>query len=208
MAEVEERLDVFDELGKWIGVGSRGAVHREGSWHRCFHLWVVCGDAVLLQRRGRQKTSWPGRLDATAAGHVLAGESVAAAGVREVREELGVDYPPGALVPLGVRPIVDHSGGRVNREFQHVFLVADPRPLTGWTALNREELDGLVRIALSAFTALVHGPGAGPWSAEAWGGERVEAVTVHRDEVLAARYLPALTIMLERFAQGQRPLAI
>lgn len=208
MAEPDEPLDVYDELGTRLGVKGRAAVHRDGDWHRCFHLWVVNGDGVLLQRRGRHKASWPAKLDATAAGHVGAGESVLAGGAREVREELGVSYAPEALVPVGMRPIVDRSGGLHNREFQHVFLVADDRPIASWTAWDRAELDSLVRIGLSELTALVHRTGAGPWPAQAWDGRRVERVTLERDELLPALYLPALTIMLERFARGERPLAI
>lgn len=203
-----ELLDIYDELGAHLGVKERAEVHRDGDWHRCVHLWVLSGDAVLLQRRGRGKASWPGALDATAAGHVGAGESVAAGGAREIAEELGVAYPPEALVELGVRAIVDCSQDMVNREFQHVWLAADPRPLTAWTAMDRGELDGLVRLGLADFSALVHGPESGPWPAEAWDGERATSVPVARDEVIPGAYLPALTIMLERFAAGLRPLAI
>ena len=208
MADPDELLDVYDERGTWLGVKARSAVHRDGDWHRCFHLWVLSGDAVLLQRRGRHKASWPGKLDATAAGHVGAGETVAEGGAREVLEELGVAYPPEALVALGVRAIVDRSGGLVNREFQHVRMVAHPRPLAAWDALDRTELDGLVRVALADFTALVHGPGAGPWPAEAWDGAAVTQLDLERDDVVPARYLPTLTTMLERFARGERPLAL
>ncbi len=206
--DADELLDVYDEAGAWRGVKGRTAVHRDGDWHRCFHLWVLSGDAVLLQRRGRDKASWPGKLDATAAGHVGAGESVAAGGAREVREELGVAYAPGALVRLGVRAIVDRSNAMVNRELQHVFLVADPRPLERWTDFDRTELAGLVRIDIADFSTLVHGPGDGPWPARAWDGEHAERVELRRDEVLPGGYLAPLTIMLERFARGQRPLAI
>ncbi len=204
-AEPDELLDVFDARGGRLGVKGRAAVHRDGDWHHCFHLWVLNGDAVLLQRRGRHKASWPGRLDATAAGHVAAGESVADGGAREVREELGVAYAPGRLVALGVRAIEDRAGGMVNRELQHVHLVADPRPLAGWTGFDRSELDGLVRVGLPAFSALVAGAGAGPWPAEAWDGERVERVALHRDDLLPARYLAALALALERLARGEPP---
>ncbi len=53
---------------------------------------------VLLQRRvgtGFMDGHW-----AAAAGHVEPGESVVAAAVREVREELGVDVSPGDLRPV------------------------------------------------------------------------------------------------------------
>jgi 8-oxo-dGTP pyrophosphatase MutT (NUDIX family) len=53
---------------------------------------------VLLQRRagtGFMDGHW-----AAAAGHVEPGESVVAAAVREVREELGVEVSPGDLRPV------------------------------------------------------------------------------------------------------------
>lgn len=206
MADPAELLDVYDEQGAWVRTATRDIVHRDGLWHRCFHLWVVSGDGVLLQRRGASKASWPGRLDATAAGHVGAGESVGDGGAREVREELGVAYAPGELLPLGVRAIADHSGPGVNREFQHVHVVSDSRPLSAWTELEWGELDGLVRVGLGAFTALVHD--GVPARAQAWDGSAVADVVVAPDEVLPARYLRPLTVMLERFARGERPLAI
>lgn len=204
----EELLDIYDDLGGHVGVKGRTAAHRDGDWHRCVHLWVVSGDAVLLQRRGGHKASWPGALDATAAGHVAAGESVEGGGAREIAEELGVAFAGEQLVSLGVRAIVDRSGGLVNREFQHVLLARDDRPLEAWTDLEWAELDGLVRMKLPTFSELVHGPGRGPWPAEAWGGERVTVVEIARDEVIPGSYLPVLTVMLERFARGERPLAI
>ncbi len=206
MADPDELLDVYDERGTHLGTKGRAAVHRDGDWHRCVHLWVLSGDAVLLQRRAMTKGSWPGMLDATAAGHVGAGESVEDGGAREIREELGVAF--GELVPLGMRAMADHPPGMVNREFQHVLLAADPRPLEDWTAFDRVELDGLVRLPLAAFTELVHTGAPGPWAATAWDGIRASAVRVRRDEVLMAAYLRPLTIMLERFARGERPLAI
>ena len=93
MADPGERLDVLDELGAHVGVERRDVVHRDGLWHRCFHLWVLSGGGVLLQRRAADKDAFGGMLDATAAGHLLAGESVAD-GVREAEEELGVAFAP------------------------------------------------------------------------------------------------------------------
>ncbi|MCW3010920.1 MAG: hypothetical protein JWO90_1324 [Solirubrobacterales bacterium] len=206
MADPDELLDVYDAAGAWRGVKGRAAVHRDGDWHRCFHLWVLSGDAVLLQRRAVHKASWPGKLDATAAGHVGAGEAVDAGGAREVLEELGVAYPPGALVPVGVVAIEDTSGGLVNREFQHVHVVEDPRPLEAWEAWDRHELDGLVRMALGDFAALVGGAGSRP--ADAWDGERVSRVVVAAGEVLPARYLPGLPAVLRGVARGERDLQL
>lgn len=208
MAEADELLDVWDARGAWLGVKPRSAVHSDGDWHRCYHLWVVSGDGVLLQRRGRHKASWPGMLDATAAGHIGAGEEVEGGGAREVLEELGVAYPPGKLALLGVRAMEDRSGGLLNREFQHVYAVADSRPLEAWTDWDRSELDGLVRLGLADFTALTRGAGPGPWPARAWDGARVSDLRLARDEVLPAPYLASLARALEHFRRGERPLPL
>src|SRR4029079_15272452 len=132
----DELLDVFDEEGRHAGVKRRGDVHRDGDWHRAFHLWVVCADGVLRQRRAADKASWPGYLDASAAGHLLAGEAIAD-GLREAEEELGAGHAFDALPPLGVHRVAEEQpGGIVNREHQHVFGVVDDRPLAAWDAFD------------------------------------------------------------------------
>lgn len=208
MADPGEPLDVLDELGARVGVERRDVVHRDGLWHRCFHLWVVSGDGLLLQRRARGKDTFPGMLDATAAGHLLAGESVAD-GVREAEEELGVPFDLAALEDLGERTVVDHPlPGMTNREFQHVFLVRDDRPLEAWTAFDREEVAGLAWLGVDDLTRLVFGDGPGPWSGQEWDGRRVVPAAIAREELIPATYLRTLAIMLGRFARGERPLAI
>src|SRR3954454_18267478 len=150
----DELLDVVDERGRPLGVKRRGDVHRDGDWRLAFHLWVVQPGGVLFQRRAGRKSSWPGFLDASAAGHLLAGESWRD-GVREAEEELGTAYAFADLVPLGVHRVVDaERAGVVNRELQHVFAVCDSRPLARWTAFVPVELDVLVMVDHEAFAVL------------------------------------------------------
>jgi len=61
---------------------------------------------------------------------------------------------------------------------------------------------------LPAFAGLVHGGGDERWPAEAWDGERAERVALRRDDLLPATYLAPLTLVLERFARGERSLAL
>src|ERR1700712_5224705 len=100
----DELLDVFDERGWHIGTKRRGDVHRDGDWHLAFHLWVVRSDGVILQRRASTKSSWPSYLDASAAGHLLAGEAIQD-GLREAEEELGTVYQFADLASLGVHRV-------------------------------------------------------------------------------------------------------
>jgi isopentenyldiphosphate isomerase len=173
----EELLDVIDQHGAHLGVKPRGAVHRDGDWHAAFHLWVVSPAGVLLQRRSAAKAAWPGFLDATAAGHLIAGEAVAD-GLREVREEIGATYPFEALTALGVHSVDECRGeGGHNRERQHVYAVRDDRPLASWAEFDRVELDGLVLVGHTAFSSLVHGD-APSTVARSFDGHREQIVNV------------------------------
>lgn len=185
-----ELLDVYDETGtRHLGTKPRDAVHRDGDWHRCLHLWVVTPDGVLFQRRSRAKTAFPGMLDATAAGHLVAGETVED-GLREAEEELGVAWTLDALTDLGVHRVDDHpTPDTTNREFQHVYAVADDRPLTAWTALHAEEVDGLVLVAHDDVQRLLDG---GDVPAREWDGTTIREVVVAAAEVVPAPYLPSI----------------
>ncbi len=208
VADPGELLDVYDERGAWVGVERRDIVHRDGLWHRCFHLWVVSGDGVLLQRRALDKQAFGGMLDATAAGHLTAGESVGD-GVREAEEELGVAFELAALEDLGMRPGVDRpTPTTINREFQHVFLARDCRPLAAWADFDRGEVAGLARVSLKHFRELVCGAVPGPWPGCEWDGRTVAVTQIVREELVLASYGPALAAALERFARGEPPPGI
>jgi isopentenyldiphosphate isomerase len=147
-----ELIDVFDELGRHAGVRDRATVHAEGWWHQAFLLLIVArrtaGPVVILQRRATTKVAFPDLLDLSATGHLAAGERPVD-GVRELREELGVDLAPDALHPLGVRRIVDETPEGLNREFCHVFLVLDDRPLGAYRP-DPAEVSAVVELDTSA----------------------------------------------------------
>jgi isopentenyldiphosphate isomerase len=194
-----ELLDVYDDRGWHVGVKDREAVHRDGDWHRAFHLWIVQPGGVLLQRRARDKASWPGRLDATAAGHLIAGEQIRD-GPREAEEELGVAYAFDDLMPLGVHRVDDpERDGVRNRELQHVFAVRDDRPLSAWTAFDREELEGLVLVGHEDFAALAGGDAAAA-PAQAWDGAVEAAIEVTVQELVPTQYLSAIAPLLARLS--------
>jgi isopentenyldiphosphate isomerase len=203
----EEILDVFDEHGRHTGTKRRGDVHRDGDWHLAFHLWVVAPGGVLLQRRARDKSSWPGFLDASAAGHLLAGESLRD-GLREADEELGVAYVFDDLAYLGVHRVADaERSGTVNRELQHVYAVRDDRPLAAWQDFDRVELAGLVQIGHEGFAALAAAAGetqarAGVVAGRAWDGSRETAIAVTAAELVPAPYLSTIAPRLRQLGGG------
>jgi isopentenyldiphosphate isomerase len=201
----DELLDVFDDRGWHVGTKRRGDVHRDGDWHLAFHLWVVAPGGVLFQRRARAKAAWPGYLDASAAGHLVAGEAVRD-GLREADEELGTAYAFDDLAPLGVHRVDEvERSGLVNRELQHVFAIRDDRPLARWTGFDRVELDGLVLVGHDGFAALAGALAAGAGDGtsvpgQAWDGRSVTDVEVRAGEVVPAPYLAAIAADLRRVA--------
>ena len=91
---MSELFDIYDEGWNHIGVKARADVHRDGDWHQVFHCWVIGrgsgGDGyVVLQKRGPNQDTYPGKIDISAAGHFEAGET-RRDGVREIAEELGL----------------------------------------------------------------------------------------------------------------------
>ncbi|MFE4712635.1 NUDIX domain-containing protein [Paenibacillus sp. NPDC056722] len=101
-----EILKIFDDNRNTIGVSTREEVHRLGLWHETFHCWFISRegnkDYIYLQLRSDQKKDYPNLLDITAAGHLLAHETVLD-GIREVHEEIGIEVTIDELESLGVR---------------------------------------------------------------------------------------------------------
>jgi len=135
--EAGEVLDLLDELGEPTGeTKARAAVHRDGDWHRAFHLWVMHPDGyVLLQRRSRAKDLAPGKVDVSVGGHLHAGEIWLDA-LREAEEEIGLTLRPGDVDPLGTaRSQRAYPDGALDREFQDVYAtVVEGRGLTDYHA--------------------------------------------------------------------------
>lgn len=147
---MDERVDILDASGVPTGrVAWKSEAHREGLWHRCFHLWICdpSGPYLLVQRRARHKDTWPCYLDVPVAGHLAAGERVMD-GIREVEEELGLRVDPSRLLPLGTRRIEQDIPAGCDREFHEVFLLLDSTPPQRMS-LQREEVDAVLRFSLS-----------------------------------------------------------
>ncbi|OCA89060.1 NUDIX hydrolase [Pseudobacillus wudalianchiensis] len=154
-----EMIKVIDEKRNEIGIASRNEVHKKGYWHETFHCWVISkkenGYNLHLQVRSETKKDFPSLLDITAAGHLLAHETVQD-GVREVQEELGLDVAFNDLILLGIIPDRLHIADFLDNEWCHVFLYESMRPIEGYS-LQREEVAGIVAVDLSAFLKLCEG---------------------------------------------------
>lgn len=152
--DLDELVDIYSSTQQFLGIAKKlEEVHRDGDWHRTFHCWIVNPNyengSMLLQWRGNWKRNWPGRVDAAAAGHYEHGESLEG-GLRELKEELGIEINHEDLIDVGVRLTVeDFENGVKNREFQDVRFLLDNRNISEYT-VNYPEVGGLVYLTIDA----------------------------------------------------------
>lgn len=148
---MEEIFDIYDGTGKQLGITkAKSEVHKNGFWHKSFHCWIIYkddngNDFIVLQKRSSNKKSWPNRLDISAAGHYTAGEGIEG-GLREIKEELGIEISKDVLIPLGIRVCIEEFDSKsINHEFQDLFFLIDNRALTDYR-MSTDEVSGLVTI--------------------------------------------------------------
>lgn len=170
----KEQLKIFDEGRNPIGVASRDEVHRLGIWHEAFHCWFIGKekdtDYIYLQLRSDFKKDYPNLLDITAAGHLWAHESPRD-GVREIKEEVGIDVSANELIPLGVMDYCVIADDFIDKEIANVFLYQTGKSLDDFT-LQEEEVKGMVKAEFHQFAEL--------WSGER-GTIRIKGFEIKRD---------------------------
>ena len=143
-----EFFDVIDEAGKATGeIVSREEAHRKGVLHRSVHVWVIREKEgrteVLLQKRSKEKESFPGMYDTSSAGHVSAEEEALSSALRELSEELGITAAPDQLRDLGAVHIqyekVFHGRLYRDNELAEVYVYSEPIEI-GKLALQSSEV--------------------------------------------------------------------
>lgn len=157
-----ELIKTFNENRDQIGVFTREEVHRKGYWHETFHCWFIDKDSIYFQVRSAQKKDYPNLLDITAAGHILAHETIFD-GIREVHEEIGIDVSYNSLVPVGIIKYCVVMENFIDKELANVFLY-DSQHSSEEFNLQVEEVSAIVKINFEDFNRL--------WSNE------VKAITV------------------------------
>ena len=144
-----EFLDIVNENGIPTGqIVARDIAHLKGVWHRTSHVWLVRKKKetlqILLQKRSREKESFPGLYATSSAGHIPAGEEPLPSALRELSEELGIVAEPEELIHVGTFRIQYEKEfhGRLFRdnEVTQVFVYAKPVEIERLT-LQASEVD-------------------------------------------------------------------
>lgn len=150
-----EMITVIDRERNVLGVKSREVVHVDGDWHETFQCWFIeqveGSFYIYLQLRSAGKKDFPSMYDITAAGHLLAGETVVD-GVREIKEELGVSVQMDELTFLEAIPNSIVLPGFVDNEISlvHLYEVKDKVAFV----FEDQEVEAIIRMRLADFKKL------------------------------------------------------
>ena len=154
-----EQLKIFDENRNQIGVANREDVHRLGYWHEAFHCWFISNemgiDYLYLQLRSNTKKDYPSLLDITAAGHLLANETVQD-GVREIKEEIGINISFQELIPLGIIEYSVKKENFIDKELANVYMYKSKESFDDFI-LQEEEVAGIAKTEFDHFVELWFG---------------------------------------------------
>jgi len=128
----------------------RGAVHRDGDWHRSIHLWLIDTEGrMLLQKRSEYKDTHPGLLDVSCAGHITGNDEVLETAVRELEEELGIsmdaeDVDAAWLCTLPASATGETKLGKfICNEFQEIYIVDEWEGDVNSLKLGTDEVSGI-----------------------------------------------------------------
>ena len=145
---MKEFLDIVDETGQPTGeIVDRETAHAKGVLHRTSHVWLARKIQVLLQKRAKHKSSFPGCYDISSAGHIPAGDRYEISALRELKEELGVNAEEKDLIYCGDRKVIwdDVFFGKPfhDRQISRVFLLWLDKEESEFT-IQEEEVDSVL----------------------------------------------------------------
>ena len=144
-----ELFDIIDENGDPTGQTiERSIAHAEGIPHRTAHIWIIRRrnekTEILLQKRSRNKDSFPGKFDTSSAGHIQAGDEPMESALRELKEELGIHAEPADLQFAGKFPIsfAREFHGKLFRDEEIAFVYIYDHPVEiDHLTLQKEEVE-------------------------------------------------------------------
>lgn len=215
-----EKLDVFDEIYAPLDppVASIDEVHQKGLWHQTFACWLVNPEkgTVILQLRGPKNKIDPGSYDASAGGHLAAGEKPDD-GFRELKEEIGVEIPASDRVYLGMFRNIALRGSYINHEFCHVYLAKCELSIDKMV-LEAGEVDAVFEVKIGDAIALFTGKAPEmPVRGVEWDGQKnriierkltTRSMCNYRERCVVSNYYLKVMLAAQGLKNGERLLVI
>lgn len=217
-----EQIDVFDEEFNAVEpfATTIDIVHQKGLWHQTFACWLVNSkeNKIFLQLRGPKNRIGPNTLDASASGHLSAGEKPID-GFREAKEELGQNLNLEDITFLGINRnvIIQGEGTYINREFCHTYIAKTTNDLSDFD-LQPGEVSGIFAMDITDAINLFSDVSESVYiEGKVWNENSYQNVSrtvtkkdfcSYHDRVDISGYYLKVMIMVERYLKGLKPLRI
>lgn len=154
----KELIDVLDENGVKTGkVLDRGAIHKNGLWHRAIAVAIINGkQEILLQQRAENKEKNAGMWDISVAGHISAGQSSRDAALREISEEIGMDINKNELEYIfSYRMKQKISDEFIENQFYDFYIVKNDNINVANIKIQESELQDIKFVGLNTLNKMI-----------------------------------------------------
>lgn len=203
-----EIIDIFNENHKYLGVCEKGLAHKLGLWHEVFNGIIVNKEnkSIIFQIKNAKHNNIHDvdKIEISVGGHYQAGETVED-GIREIKEESGIEINFEDLIYLGERQVsVMVKEDYIVKEFQKIFIIPFNGSITDLKSQDDEvnsfiefKIDNCLELFLKNKSSII-GLDSNGKSIEVTLKNFVEAY-LNGDEL----YL-RLAIVAKRFVEGER----
>ena len=154
-----EYLDVYNDKHEHIGVCEKKLVHKLGLWHDVFTCQIINPKkkTMFFQIKNHSHNDLHDKdlIEITVGGHYKSGEKIEN-GIREIKEETGLDVKYEQLFSLGIRQVsTTVNENYIIREFQHIFLLPLDISATDFKEFDKEEVKDIVEINIEELISLL-----------------------------------------------------
>lgn len=145
-----EILDIYNENHEKLGSCEKKLAHKLGLWHEVFTCLIINPEnrSIYFQIKNHLHNDLHEKdlIEISVGGHLQADEDVSD-GIREIKEETGLDVKFTDLVSIGVRQVsMSVNENYKVREFQNIFLCPTDKKLADFKDFDEDEVCGFVEI--------------------------------------------------------------
>lgn len=122
---MDEYIDILTDDGKKTGeICLKSEAHKKGIFHASAHIWIFdTNKNVLIQKRAKNKDTFPNFWDISVAGHISAGEEPIISALREVEEEVGLIVSEDQLSFIGTaKSRIKHHSNLIDNELHYIYI--------------------------------------------------------------------------------------